>query len=80
MARLNGLSGENSNEAQTDRLNIDYYRSEIRKRDEYIRFQLGYFYLKSWVFFISFFFNLRNLEALDKADNIELQFFKDEVK
>ena len=43
LAKLNGLSNDNSNEAQTDKLNIDYYRSEIRKRDEYIRLNLNYY-------------------------------------
>lgn len=58
MAKLNAIHNDNINEAQSDKLNLDYYKSEMRKRDEYIR----------------------NLEALDRADNIELQFYKDEVK
>lgn len=36
----------------------EFYRQEIRKRDEHIR----------------------DLEALDKADNIEIQYYKDEIK
>jgi len=37
---------------------VEFYRQEIRKRDEHIR----------------------DLEALDKADNIEIQYYKDEIK
>lgn len=29
---------ENSNEAQTDKLNLDFYKQELRKRDEYIKY------------------------------------------
>ena len=50
---------ENEQLKQVDnRNNIEFYKQELRKRDEHIR----------------------DLEALDNADNIELQFYKDEVK
>lgn len=35
---LTVATNENSNEAQTDKLNIDFYKQELRKRDEYIKF------------------------------------------
>lgn len=41
-----------------NKTNIEFYKQELRKRDEHIR----------------------DLEALDNADNIELQYYKDEVK
>jgi hypothetical protein len=38
MARINNaINNENANEAHSDKLNLDHYKSEIRKRDEYIR-------------------------------------------
>lgn len=41
-----------------NKMNIDFYKQELRKRDQHIR----------------------DMDALYKADNIELQFYKDEVK
>jgi hypothetical protein len=60
--KLNSLNAANKETEQLklidNRNNIEFYKQELRKRDEHIR----------------------DLEALDKADNIELQFYKDEVK
>ena len=49
---------QNVNKESDKQNKFEFYREQLRKRDEHIR----------------------DLEALDKADNIELQFFKDEVK
>ncbi|RNA06011.1 centrosomal of 63 kDa isoform X2 [Brachionus plicatilis] len=53
-----GNEPEEDKLAHTDKLNAEFYKQELKKRDDYIK----------------------NIEALEKAGHIELQFYKDEVK